>query len=52
MAREKRQIEKRLKKAVAANLGGPVLGGGNIEYELSGRASGTAHCSATIRPAA
>ena len=43
MAREKKQIEKRLKEAVAVNLGGPVLRGGNIEYELSGRASGTAH---------
>lgn len=44
MAREKRQIEKRLKDAVAVNMGGPVLrGGGNIEYELSDRASGISH---------
>jgi hypothetical protein len=43
VAREKRQIEKRLKNAVAVNMGGPVLRGGNIEYELSGRTSGIAH---------
>lgn len=43
MAREKRQIEQRLKAAVAVNEGGPVLRGGNIEYELSARASGIAH---------
>jgi hypothetical protein len=43
VAREKRQIEKRLKDAVAVNVGGPVLRGGNIEYELSARASGVAH---------
>jgi hypothetical protein len=43
VAREKRQIEKRLKDAVAVNVGGPVLRGGNIEYEVSARASGVAH---------
>lgn len=43
MLREKRQIERRLKAAVVVNEGGPVLRGGNIEYELSGRASGIAH---------
>jgi hypothetical protein len=43
VAREKRQIEKRLKDAVAVNVGGPVLRGGNIEYQLAGRASGIAH---------
>jgi hypothetical protein len=43
VAREKRQIEKRLKDAVAVNVGGPVLRGGNIEYELSARTSGIAH---------
>jgi hypothetical protein len=43
LAREKRQIEKRLKDAVSMNVGGPVLRGGNIEYELSARASGIAH---------
>jgi hypothetical protein len=43
VAREKRQIEKRLKDAVAVNVGGPVLKGGNIEYELSARTSGIAH---------
>ena len=40
LANEKRQIEQRLKAAVVVNEGGPVLGGGNIEYELSARASG------------
>jgi hypothetical protein len=43
VAREKRQIEKRLKDAVAVNVDGPVLRGGNIEYELSARTSGIAH---------
>ncbi|MEO8379082.1 MAG: IS1380 family transposase [Acidobacteriota bacterium] len=43
IAREKRQIEQRLKAAVIVNDGGPVLRGGNIEYELSARSSGVAH---------
>lgn len=43
IAREKRQIEQRLKAAVVVNEGGPVLRGGNIEYELSARTSGVAH---------
>lgn len=43
IAREKRQIEQRLKAAVVLNEGGPVLRGGNIEYELSARTSGVAH---------
>ena len=43
LEREKRQIEGRLKAAVAVNEGGPVLGGGNIEYELSGKVKGIAH---------
>ncbi len=43
VAREKRRIEQRLKAAVAVNEGGPVLVGGNIEYELSARAKGIAH---------
>jgi Transposase DDE domain group 1 len=43
IAREKRQIEQRLKAAVVVNTGGPVLRGGNIEYELSARTSGVAH---------
>lgn len=43
LANEKRRIVQRLKAAVAVNEGGPVLRGGNIEYELSARASGIAH---------
>ena len=43
LSREKRQIEQRLKAAVVVNEGEPVLRGGNIEYELSARASGIAH---------
>jgi Transposase DDE domain group 1 len=43
IAREKRQIDHRLKAAVAVNEGGPVLRGGNIEYELSARTRGIAH---------
>ena len=43
IAREKRQIEQRLKAAVVVNEGVPVLRGGNIEYELSARASGVVH---------
>ena len=43
VAREKRRIDQRLKTAVAVNEGGPVLRGGNIEYELSARTSGIAH---------
>ncbi|HEX6096774.1 MAG TPA: hypothetical protein VF432_10660 [Thermoanaerobaculia bacterium] len=43
VAREKRRIERRLKSAVAANEGRPVLRGGNVEYELSARTSGMAH---------
>ena len=43
VAREKRQIEQRLKAAVEVNDGGPVLRGGNIGYELSAKTSGIAH---------
>jgi hypothetical protein len=43
LGREKRQIERQLKAAVVVNEGGPVLRGGNIEYELSARAKGIAH---------
>lgn len=43
IAHEKRQIEQRLKTAVEVNEGGPVLRGGNIEYELSAKMSGVAH---------
>ncbi len=42
-AREKRQIEQRLKAAVVVNEGGPVMRGGNIQYELSAKTSGIAH---------
>ena len=42
-AREKRQIEQRLRSAVAVNEGAPVIGGNNIVYELAGKARGIAH---------
>jgi hypothetical protein len=42
-AREKRRIERRLSVAVAVNDGGPVIGGGNIVYELADKMSGIAH---------
>ena len=41
--REKRQIGQRLRAAVVVNEGGPVMGGGNIAYEFSGKARGIAH---------
>jgi hypothetical protein len=43
VVREKRRIEQRLKAAVVVNAGGPVLGGGNIQYELSAKTGGIAH---------
>ena len=43
LAAEKAAIERRLKNAVAINLGGPVLGRANIAYELAERTRGTAH---------
>ena len=43
LAAEKREIERRLAKAVVVNEGGPVLKGGNIEYELSAKTKGIAH---------
>ena len=43
LAREKRRIEQRLEAAVAVNEAGPVMGGGNIVYELSSKARGIAH---------
>jgi hypothetical protein len=43
VAREKRRIEQRLKAAVVVNAGGPVLRGGNIQYEIAGKTSGIAH---------
>ena len=36
-------IERRLERAVVANIDGPVLGRANIAYELSERTKGTAH---------
>jgi hypothetical protein len=36
-------IDRRLKRAVRPNLGGPVLGAANIAYELSARTKATAH---------
>jgi hypothetical protein len=43
VAREKRRIEQQLKAAVAVNSGGPVLRGGNIQYEIAAKTSGIAH---------
>ncbi|MGB0093900.1 MAG: IS1380 family transposase [Solirubrobacteraceae bacterium] len=40
---EETAIERRLARAVAPNLAGPVLGRANIAYELSERTKGTAH---------
>jgi hypothetical protein len=36
-------IKRRLQRAVAPNVSGPVLGQANIAYELSARTKGTAH---------
>jgi hypothetical protein len=41
--REKRRIERRLSAAVAVNEGGPVMGGGNIVYELADKVRGIAY---------
>lgn len=38
LAREKRQIEKRLEAAVRVNLGAPVLNARNIDYEIADKA--------------
>ncbi len=43
MGVEKKRIEQRLKAAVTVNQGGAVLRGGNIQYEIAGKASGIAH---------
>lgn len=43
MVAENRRIERRLKAAVAVNHGGPVLRGGNIQYEVAAKTSGIAH---------
>jgi hypothetical protein len=40
---EKVALERRLKKAVALNVGNPVLGRANIAFELAERTRGTAH---------
>lgn len=40
---EKRRIEQRLKAAVVVNHGGPVLRGGNIQYEMAAKTSGISH---------
>jgi Transposase DDE domain group 1 len=40
---EKKRIEQRLKAAVAVNHGGAMLRGGNIQYEIAGKANGIAH---------
>ena len=40
---QRRRIDKRLADAVALNVGGPVLAGAPIRYELSERSRGTAH---------
>ncbi len=40
---EETAIERRLARAVAPNLAGPMLGRANIAYELSERTKGTAH---------
>jgi len=43
LAREKRQIERRLAEAVKVNSGGPVLSGAGIEYEIADRTRAIAH---------
>lgn len=40
LAAEKKRIEQRLKAAVKVNNGGPVLGKGNVRYELAGKIRG------------
>jgi hypothetical protein len=43
LARERRQIARRLESAVVANFDAPVLGRAGIAYEYSERTKGTAH---------
>jgi len=43
LAAEKKEIERRLAKAVGVNEGGPVLKGGKVEYEFSAKTKGIAH---------
>ncbi|MBI2705094.1 MAG: IS1380 family transposase, partial [Actinobacteria bacterium] len=43
LARQQRQIQRRLADAVSPNPDGPVLGRARITYELSERTRGTAH---------
>jgi len=42
LAREKRQIERRLDRAVRPNMGGPVLSGNGIRYEVADKAAAIA----------
>jgi hypothetical protein len=43
LAKEQRGIERRLAAAVEVNLGGPVLAGKNIQYEISEKTAAIAH---------
>ena len=43
LSKEKRGIEQRLAGAVRVNEGGPVLSGGNIEYEIAEKTRAIAH---------
>lgn len=43
LAREKRQIERRLAEAVKVNSGAPVLSGAGVEYEIADRTRAIAH---------
>lgn len=43
LAREKRRIEERLENAVRVNVGGPVLSGAGIDYEIADRTRAIAH---------
>jgi len=41
--KEQHSIQRRLAAAVKVNLGGPVLAGSSIEYEISGKTAAVAH---------
>lgn len=43
LRKEQRGIERRLAGAVKVNMGGPVLGGKNIQYEASDKTGATVH---------
>ena len=43
LERERRQIKKRLERAVSTNTTGPVIGRANISYELAERTKAVAH---------